>query len=71
MAIISMLVLLVVFFLMSLSLAKESAENLASARTIRTRKLRERHLVQLVRFPRKIETCKSRFLESEDGFSLN
>ncbi len=71
MAIISMLVLLVVFFLMSLSLAKESAENLASARTTRTRKLRERHLVQLVRFPRKIEMCKSRFLDDEDGFSLN
>ncbi len=71
MAIISMLVLLVVFFLMSLSLAKESAETLASARTTRTRKLRERHLVQLVRFPRKIEMCKSQYLVDEDGFSLN
>lgn len=71
MAIISMLVLLVVFFLMSFSLAKESAENLASARTTRARKLRERHLVQLVRFPRKIQTCKSQFLVNEDGFSLN
>ncbi len=71
MAIISMLVLLVVFFLMSLSLAKETSEKLASARTTRTRKLRERHLVQLVRFPRKIEMCKSNFLENEDGFSLN
>jgi hypothetical protein len=71
MAILSMLVLLVVFFLMSLSLAKESAETLASARTTRTRKLRERHFVQLVRFPRKIEMCKSRFLDDEDGFSLN
>ncbi len=71
MAVVSMLVLLIVFFLMSLSLAKESAENLSSARSMRARKLRERHLVQLVRFPRKIETCKSRCLVNEDGFSLN
>ncbi len=71
MAVISMLVLLFVFFLMSLSLAKESAETLAAARTMRTKKLRERHFAQLVRFPRKIEKCKSRFLVHEDGFSLN
>ncbi|MCS6988190.1 MAG: hypothetical protein NZM06_01595 [Chloroherpetonaceae bacterium] len=71
MAVVSMLILLFAFFLVSFAMAKESADRLAAARKNRAKKLRERGMARWARFPRKIKTFKSHALVDENGFSLN